>query len=177
MLLQEATAKGIIKKVLISGGYVEKFSVREVIEQAVRAEKLGNKFYSDMARKFKKDKELKGFFEMLAGMELQHEKTFSKLKTKLRDKSPEGWEEVSEYLRAMVESEFFLGKDKSLPKLKDIKTVREAVRLAIYFEKETLLYYYTIRDAIGETDIIGGIIDEEKRHILQLGKIEMRLTK
>lgn len=156
---------------------MEKFSISEVIEQAVRAEKLGYEFYTRMAKKFKKDNQLQGLFKTLAEKELQHEKTFSDLKTKVKDEEPEGWEDVSEYLRAIVESEFFLGKKKSLPSLEHVKSAAGAVKFALGFEKETLLYYYAIRDVIKEKDVVDEIINEERSHIMWLNRFKDSFVK
>lgn len=145
---------------------MEKFTIREVIEQAVQTEKLGHQFYTTMAERFKKESEdLNKLFTTLAEKEVRHEKTFSELLGMIGDSEPEGWEEVSQYMRAMVESEFFLGKDKSLPSMERIKTVEDAVNFALGFEKETLLYFHGIKDAVKEKDIVDEIINEEKSHI------------
>lgn len=149
---------------------MERFSIREVIEQAVQTEKLGYQFYTRMAEQFKENEGLRKLFETLAVKELRHEKTFSELREITGDMEPEGWEEVSQYLRAIVESEFFLGKNKSLPSLAHLKTPSEAVNFAIGFEKETLLYFYAIRDAVKEKEIVDEIINEEKSHIMWLNK-------
>lgn len=120
---------------------MDKFSTREVIEQAVQTEKLGCEFYTAMAKRFKENEKLKNLFEMLAVKEQQHEKRFSELKNKIEDEEIENSEEVSQYLRAIIESEFFLGKNKSLPSLEHGKTVTDAVNFALVFEREALLYY------------------------------------
>ncbi len=149
---------------------MEKFSLREAIEQAVQTEKLGFEFYREMARRFRDNPQMKELCETLAQKELDHEKRFSALMGALRDEREEDWEEVSKYLRAIVESEFFLGKGKSLPSLDEVKTVADAVRFAVGFEKETLLYFYAIRDALSGNDVISRIIDEEKSHIVWLSR-------
>lgn len=64
---------------------MEKFSIREVVEQAVQTEKLGNEFYIKMAKKFQENNELKKLFETLAAHELRHGNSFSGLKNKLGD--------------------------------------------------------------------------------------------
>ncbi|MEW6109375.1 MAG: ferritin family protein [Nitrospirota bacterium] len=153
------------------------FSIIEVIEQAVQTEKLGADFYSDMAGKFEKKKEVKKLFETLAAKELVHELIFSRLKERIRDEGIEGWEEVSRYLRAIVESAFFLGKGKSLTSVKNIKSVMEAVDYALGFEKETLLYYAGIRDSVKGKKIIDEIIKEERSHIIWLSKFRKTLSK
>lgn len=148
-----------------------KFSILEVIEQAVQAEKLGNEFYTKMAKRFQKNNELKKLFETLASQELKHEKTFSELKNKIGDEEPEGWEEVSLYLRAIVDSEFFLGKGKSMSVIKSMKTAAGVINFALGFERETLLYYHAMRDAIKEKKIVDAVINEEKSHIVWLNDL------
>ena len=149
---------------------MERFSIGEVIEQAVQAERLGYKFYNSMASRFEKNVDFRKLFETLAQKELRHEKVFSEIKGMTGEKEPEGWDEVSPYLRAIVESEFFLGEDKSLPGLERVKTIEDAVRFAMGFEKETLLYFYEIRNVVKEKDIVDEIINEEKSHIMWLSK-------
>ncbi len=141
------------------------FTIREVLEQAIQTERLGYQFYSSMAERFKESSELNSLFSVLAQKETQHERTFTELMGMVGDRTEEGWDEVSLYLRAMVESEFFLGKNKSLPSMDGIKDIEQAVLFAIGFEKETLLYFYGIRDAVKEKDILDEIINEEKSHI------------
>ncbi len=149
------------------------FSTKEVIEQAVQTEKLGYEFYTAMAEKFKKDEDLKKLFDFLATKELQHEKTFSELINKVSNKESEGWEHVSQYLRAIVESEFFLGNNKSLPSLEHIKTVSDAAGFALNFEKETLLYFHLLRDMVEEKELVDEIINEERSHVVWLSKYQL----
>jgi rubrerythrin len=151
---------------------MEKFSIREIVEQAIQTEKLGNEFYTKMAEKFHDNKELKKLFEILSAHEVRHGNSFIALKEKVKDEEPEGWEEVTPYLRAIVDSEFFLGKDKCLPSLEHVKTALEAVDFALCFERETLLYYYTLREATKEKEILDKIIREEKSHIIWLNNLK-----
>lgn len=156
---------------------MEKYSISEIIEQAVQTEKLGYQFYTTIADRFKADSDLKKLFEKLAAKELVHEKRFSELKEITGTTEPEGWEEASQYLRAIVESEFFLGSHKSLPALEYVSTVETAVSFALGFEKETLLYFHTIRDAVKEKDVVDEIINEEKSHIMWLNAFRKTFTK
>lgn len=148
------------------------FSIEEVIEQAIQTERLGRSFYTSMAARFEKDESFKKLFETLAAKELKHEQTFSELKEILGGQTIEGAEEVSQYLRAIVESAFFLGEKKSLTALETVKTISEAVDYALGFEKETLLYYLGIRNAVMEKEIIDEIINEEQSHIMWLNKFK-----
>jgi len=155
----------------------EGFSVREILEQAVRTEKLGYDFYSSMAERFKDRVELKDLFETLAKKEQIHEQRFERLEESIGDGETEGWEEVSEYMRAFVESGFFLGSDKALVKMKEIESIQDAVEFALAFEKETLLYFLGLRKTVKEKDIIDAIIDEEQSHITWLNKFKDRFLK
>ena len=151
---------------------MERFSIREVVEQAIRTERLGYEFYTAIAKKFEKHDGLRKLFDTLAGKELVHEKTFLELRGMIGDEEPEKWEEVSEYMRAIVESEFFLGRNKSLPSLEHVKTVEDAVRYAMGFEKDTLLNFYGLRDAVKEKDMVDEVINEERSHIMWLAKFK-----
>lgn len=149
---------------------MNKYNINEVLEMAVQTEKLGYLFYTTMARKFEKDAELAKLFSQLASKEQNHEQTFSELKSLVALKGTEtvDWDEVSNYMRAFVESEFFLGKGKSLPSMDSIKTVKDAVKFAIGFEKETLLYFLALRGVVKEKEMVDEVINEEKSHIMWL---------
>jgi rubrerythrin len=156
---------------------MENYSLTEVIEQAVQTEKLGFDFYMGAAAKLKENRALRELFELLASKEKVHETKFMELKRVVKEEEAVDWEEVSKYLRAIVESEFFLGDSKSLLSLGSVKTIDEAITSALGFEKETLLYFYAIRDVIREKRVLDDIIDEEKSHIAWLGKFRANLKK
>ena len=149
---------------------MNRYSINEIIEMAVRTEVLGNRFYTSMARKFKKNAELVKLFTTLAAKEKTHEKTFRELKDMVSRSGPEpqDWDEVSNYLRAFVESEFFLGRGKSLPSMTRIRSVKNAVAFALGFEKETLLYFMELRKIVREKEVVDEVINEEKSHIMWL---------
>jgi rubrerythrin len=144
------------------------FSIMEVIEMAVQTEKRGSSFYTEMAKKFQADQSVNELFDKLAARELVHEKRFQELKEITGETEPDNWEEVSKYMRAMVESAFFIGKGKATAHMQSIEDYRQAVGFALAFEKETLLYFYTIRDVVKEKDIVDEIINEEQSHIMWL---------
>jgi rubrerythrin len=158
---------------------MNKYSINEIMEMAIQTEKLGYQFYTGMADKFKKDAGLAKLFTTLATKEKAHERTFTNLKDTV-DKSgtePVQWEEVTNYMRAFVESEFFLGGGKSLPTMDNIRTVPDVVRFALGFEKETLLYFMELRNIVKEKAAMDAVIDEEKSHIVWLDQFRKGLTK
>jgi rubrerythrin len=157
---------------------MENYTITEILEQAIQTEELGFRFYSQLAEKFHKNQELKSLFSRLAGQETEHKATFNRLMDE--SENPElvndGWEEISHYMRAVVESEFFLGNQKTLPSMDKVLTVKDAVKLAISFEKETLLYFLGLRDVVAEQALVDKVIDEERRHIKLLAAFKHSLT-
>jgi len=158
---------------------MNKYSIDEIMEMAVQTEKLGYQFYTLMSEKFKKNEGLAKLFTTLASKEKIHEKTFTDLREMVAKKGPEPveWEEVSNYMRAFVESEFFLGKGKALPSLDHVKTDQSAVNFALGFEKETLLYFFELRSLVKEKEVVDEIINEEKSHIRWLDAFRTGLIK
>ncbi len=150
------------------------YSIREVLEMAVQTEKVGSAFYGEMAGKFRDDKDLSELFARLAEREKVHEAVFEGLKEGVRDERPEGWEQVSEYLRAVVESAFFIGRDKATTHMQNIDNYQAALGFALAFEKETLLFFYGMRDAVAEKDRLDEVIEEEKSHISWLSNLKKR---
>ncbi len=156
------------------------YSVSEIVEQAVQTEKLGFDFYTKMSERFAGNEELRNLFETLAMKEQQHEATFTALKDQVGDHKYENWEEAGKYLRSIVESEFFLGNEKTLPSLEHIDSVENAVKFAMSFEKETLLYFYYLSDALkvvssDKEAAIDKIIKEEQSHLVWLSDFRKTL--
>ena len=157
------------------------YSVSEIVEQAVQTEKLGHTFYTTMSEKFSDNEGLKNLFDTLALKEQAHELIFTALKDKVADQKFENWEEAGKYMRSIVESEFFLGNNKSLPSMEHIKSVEDAVKFAMGFEKETLLYFYYLSDAIkvlntpDKEEAIESIIKEEQSHLVWLSDFRKTL--
>ena len=157
---------------------MNKYSIDEIMEMAIQTEKLGYQFYTGMSEKFKKDAGLVKLFTTLASKERAHEKTFTNLKEMVakHGTEPVQWEEVTNYMRAFVESEFFLGSGKSLPTMGHLKTVQDVVKFALGFEKETLLYFMELRAIVKEKEVMDEVIYEEKSHIRWLDSFRKGLT-
>ncbi len=155
-----------------------KYSINEVLEMAVQTEKLGFAFYTEMASRFKGSRGLRELFTTLADKERAHEAVFSQLQDKIgarEENEEEGWQEVGNYMRAMVQSEFFLGSGKSLPALEHITSVQEAVDFALGFEKETLLFFLGLQGMVREKAVVEDVINEEKTHIAWLDRFREAL--
>lgn len=157
------------------------YSAIEVIEMAIKTEETGFAFYTNAA-KTTRSQPLATLFRKLAQDEKKHQKFFTTLfQTVKRGPAtiPFDWEEVGLYLKAITDSKFFLGKDKALSFIKQVKTPKTLLDYALSFEKETLLFYSEIKNFVkaDEQDIVSKIIEQEKEHIRKLALQRQTLIK
>lgn len=151
------------------------YKAADIWEMALEIEKSGELFYGAVAKKAKSP-EVAALFEDLAEQEVLHYATFKKLSQTTWDLSemPAGqWDEYLLYLQATIQSTFFEGRDKALSLADEVTDQTQALRLAMGFEKETLLFFYDLRDMVSaaDRDTITRIVEEEKRHIKRLGTL------
>ena len=148
----------------------------ELIEIAIKIENDGFHYYSKMADRAN-DPELTSLFSYLASEEKKHATDFISMKEKMGHteiKIPEMYEspDISLYLEALVEGKVFWT-DLSVDDILDeIESEEQAVKHAISFEKDSVLFYNDILDlAILEkkdVSLIREMIKQEKIHISKL---------
>jgi rubrerythrin len=148
------------------------YSVPEIMEMAVETEKGGKLFYETVAEQTRDDN-LKGLFSYLADEENRHIRVFEDIARTIKvasDEMPANWEEVSLYLKAVTDSRYFLGPDKALVLAKDAKSTSQAVKLALAFEKETLVFYLEATDMVPTLNrpAIEALVREERAHVRKL---------
>lgn len=151
------------------------YSAPEVMEMAVQTEKGGKLFYETVAAQ-QQDPNLKSLFGFLASEEANHIRTFEEIARSIRvtpAEEPYNWEEVVPYLRAVTESRYFLGSGTALLLAKESATPLDALKNALAFEKETLVFYVQVRDMVSEHNrpAVDKLINEEKAHIRKLAGI------
>jgi rubrerythrin len=144
----------------------------DAIEMAKGIETSGEAFYRAVAKKAQ-TLEVRVLFEDLADQEVRHYATFEKLGKELGDAllmGQEEWEQYQEYLEATVQSALFEGPEKALAAAETMTDEKEALRMAMGFEKETILFFYNVRDVAtgGKQEIIERVIAEEKSHVRRL---------
>ena len=147
----------------------------DVVELAMQLEKTGEAFYRAVAGKAR-SAPVRALFEDLAAQEVKHYQVFSELGRRVREKplmTDDEWAQYVEYLKAMVAGAFFEGPQTALAAARGLKDEKAAARAAIGFEKETLLFFYDLRDAVGEADreFVDRVLAEEKSHIRRLAAL------
>ena len=145
----------------------------EVFSLAMEIEKSGYAYYKTVADSTD-DGALKTLFDFLADQEIQHYEYFKSLEAEIGEItiSEEEWEATSEYIKASVDSRFFIGEDRAIMAAQNVADPINAIDVAIGFEKDTLLFFYELLNVTPEKskDTTQKIVEEEKRHILMLTK-------
>ncbi len=151
----------------------EKFSILEALETAIETEKLGIEFYGKLAD-YARDPELKNFFQWLRGEEARHLVLYTNLKKEYekREGKVDMGEEAQALLRALSEAEIFKPTGWDFEKVKDMD-IKEAVKKALDFEKQSLLFFYGLWDSVEKehTDVLRKIILEERNHVVRLKEV------
>jgi rubrerythrin len=152
------------------------FSGPEVIEMAIRTEENGQKFYLSYAESAKQDS-VKSLFKYLAEEENKHITDFQKLYDIVKESGESifgNYEEFKAYMESFADSKFLTNFTREADALKGSTDIKKILDFAIGFEKETLLFYYGLMDFISEKGkpIVKDIIEQEKKHIMELGAIK-----
>jgi rubrerythrin len=151
------------------------FRATDIFEMAIELEKSGGIFYSTVAGKADSP-EIRELFEDLAEQEQFHLAAFEKMSGTVWDKAAvtgEEWDQYLMYLQATIQSAFFQGSDKALALAQQVTDEKEAVQMAMDFEKETMLFFYDLRDKVPDADkeVVERIIAEEKTHVKRLASM------
>jgi rubrerythrin len=148
------------------------FRATDIIEMAMELEKTGEIFYSEVAKKATSH-EVRVLFEDLAEQERYHYAAFKKMSGAVWDQAAtagEDWNQYLMYLQATLQSAFFEGSDKALSLAEQVTDEKEALQMALGFEKETMLFFYDLRDKVSDPDklVVERIIGEERSHMRRL---------
>ena len=148
------------------------FKVNEVVAAAVEIEKRGEDFYRRLAQKTE-NQAIRKDLEYLADEEVKHRKLFQSMVDRLEPIDLPAWSdegEYYEYLSALIESHFLLEKKLSESLLSWVSNRREAVHLAMGFEKESILFFMEMKELVpeGERTTVEKCIQEEREHLRRL---------
>ena len=151
------------------------FAAAEALEIAMQIEKNGQVFYHAVAAKVA-DLDVKELLQDLAVQEQRHYQVFEKMAdTASGAASPSApeYDDYQVYLQAALDNALFAGPDKALAWAEQARDRQALLQAAIGFEKDTLLFFYDLRDMVSVADqkAIQGIIQEEKLHLRRLAKL------
>jgi len=151
------------------------FNADEIFQIGAQIEGNGQRFYEMVARNCPDPSAQKLFLD-LARWESEHINLFEKLRQRLPDSAKAGNlfdpnQELHLYVKATADTHVFL-KNKDIPELvSKCKTPIEALDLAVAFEKDSVVFYTTMKKLVPEhlgKSEIDTLIDEEVSHIFTL---------
>ena len=147
------------------------FAGTEIVEVGIQIEKNGKDFYEAVAEKSKNEK-AKKIFEYLAGEEAKHIAIFQGILDSAKKYEPsESYPgEYFAYMNTLAGDYVFTKKDKGQEAAKKVKNDKEAVELGIKFEKDSVIFYEHMKNAVPESDHkpLNALIAQELRHLQQL---------
>jgi rubrerythrin len=143
----------------------------DVLQWAMEIEKNGKAFY-DAAGAKSADPEVRALFEDLAVQEQGHYEVFRKMLGASSAAGPSTLDHdaYQAYLQVALNKALFAGPDKALALAENAEDRESALQAAIGFEKDTLLFFYDLRDMVSDAErgTVTAIIQEEKGHLRRL---------
>jgi rubrerythrin len=158
------------------------YSLNEIVEFAVQIEHDGYAFYNEAIKHKGLDTKALNLLTLLRDQELEHEKTFLALRDNEDIKNvvlSGDWEVVAAYLKYIVEARIFDDENSAIQLAIRAKDAKNVVEYAIQFEKDTLLFFHTIKDVITipkAQDALAKIIQEEISHVLKLTEFKAQMA-
>ena len=151
------------------------FNANEIFEMAEEIEKNGAKFYRKAAENAS-DKQTKKMLLNMADTEVQHLRTFQKMRTQLSENEKESTifdpdNQSALYLQAMADARGYEGKITPTKELTGRETSKEIIETALNSEKESVVFYFGMKSIVppkSGRDKIEAIILEELGHISTL---------
>jgi rubrerythrin len=158
---------------------IEYLNEDEVYRVGMCIEEAGLEFYTKMAEKAD-DPATKRVFKRLARDEERHLAFFESLELEtaggLGSRPPETDADVSRYVCSLVDGGIFKNVDAMRKVARGRFDAEKALELALQVEKDAVLYYteaYAANKKRRARNALSRLIDEEKRHVVEITK---RLT-
>lgn len=153
------------------------FAGSEIVELGIQIEVNGKSFYDEITEK-SKNQDAKKVFRHLAAEEEKHIEDFKKILDSVRKYEPvESYpDEYFAYMNAMAREHVFTIEGKGSEIAKTVTTDKQAIELAIIFEKESIFFYEGMKRIMSGEDegLLDALIAQEKDH---LGKLQGLKTK
>ncbi|MFC1508065.1 ferritin family protein [Candidatus Omnitrophota bacterium] len=154
---------------------VNVFSAIEVVEMGIKIEENGRDFYNGIIG-LSDDKAAKEAFKLLSSEEEKHIKRFEVVLSKVKKYEPvEAYpNEYFSYIKSLSGEYVFIKEKKGTEIAGRIKTAKEAIKLGIGFEKDSILFYQEMKKFVltSEQSIIEELLEEEKKHLKMLLELD-----
>jgi rubrerythrin len=153
------------------------FTADEIFQMAEQIERNGRDFYTRAAERTAESGTAQ-FLLGLAAMEVEHQKIFAGMRARLSEQErkavvPDPDDQASAYLRAWADGQVFDVRSNPAEKLTGKERVEDILRTAIGLEKDSIVFYVGMKDAVPEglgRSKIDKIIREELSHMSSLSR-------
>lgn len=152
---------------------LSRFQLGEIIDLAVKLEKMGCEFYKKLARKTT-NRKVRNLLQNLAAEEREHQDKLTELGMNLAPgEMPETCREFFEYAASTVETHMLNGGDKIEAIVDSVESGLDIIKLATDFEKDTILFFNGFRNLIPEEkrSVVDNLIIQEQIHLVKLIKL------
>ncbi len=147
------------------------FAGSEIVEMGIQIEKNGKDFYDALIAQSKSEK-AKDAFKYLANEEEKHIAAFQGILNSVQKYEPvESYPgEYFAYLKALASEHVFTKENKGAEVAKTATSDKEGVKLAIGFEKDSIIFYEGTKRIVleHEQEIINQLIAQEQEHLRKL---------
>ena len=157
----------------------EQFTIQEIVEIAIEIEKNGEVFYHTLSES-SSTATIRDLFKHLSGEEKKHKVRFEEIL-----KSVGGYQiseiyyadEYMGYMKALADEQVFKKDISVLDVAKSLKSPKEAIELAIDFEKDSIIFLHEMQDIIDEDEkeTIKKLLNEERDHIRRLSAMKTQI--
>ncbi|PID27653.1 MAG: hypothetical protein CSB55_08240 [Candidatus Cloacimonadota bacterium] len=150
-------------------------SVNEVVEFALNIERNGKEFYEKALTRKDLSPQAKELLTKLRNEEIKHEAYFKTLgeRQDLNEyMDPDGFSQTSSYLNSIVKAHIFNKPGAAVKLATEAKSMEEILKFAMQFEKDTLLYFHSLKEKTNNetaAKAVDAIIKEEIKHLEILG--------
>ncbi|RJO67359.1 MAG: rubrerythrin [Myxococcales bacterium] len=145
-------------------------NVDEIFEIAEQIERNGGAFYRRAAQ-IVADPQSRALLQALARMEDEHVDTFTRLRRDVKIDKLDPEDEGVKYLQAVAGNHIFNTAEDPAKRLTGGETAADILRIAINFEKDSVVLYLGLRDVAPPDkgrDKVNAILEEEKQHVVSL---------
>lgn len=159
------------------------FNAAEVFQIAVEIKERCAAYY-EKAQGAIEDPQIKRLFERLAQEETEHKAKIESLKAKVpanawKPTVSDPHQELDLYIQMMADQHVFSSVEDLDKRLAEVKSAKDALRLALQIEKDSVIFFLGMQEATCEgkdRDLLDLLIKEEQDHVRRLS-LEARKLK
>lgn len=163
---------------------MQTFNPHELVTVAIKIERNGQQYYETMAARTK-NQAVREIFQMMAEQEAQHILDFTRIQKSLSASDydvPDVYrsDEMEAYLESLGDGRIFVNQRGAEEVVGEIEDEIAAIRHAISFEKDSLIFFREIQDLmppeLPDRDAVGELCRQEKIHLARLYTLLRGLT-